>query len=41
MEDWKIRLKKSNIGASPIEIMKRIGKLPKYDRNLILGIDPV
>lgn len=40
LEDWKTRLKKSNIGTSPIDIMKRIGKLPKYDRNLILETDP-
>lgn len=40
LEDWKTRLKKSNIGTSPIDIMKRIGKLPKYDRDLILGTDP-
>lgn len=37
LEDWKARLKKSNIGTSPADIMKRIGKLPKDDRNLILG----
>lgn len=40
LEDWKARLKKSNVGISPVDIMKRIGKLPKYDRNLILEIDP-
>ena len=36
LEDWRIRLKKSNIGTSPIDIMKRIGKLSKHDRALIL-----
>ena len=41
LEDWKARLKKSNVGTSTIDIMKRIGKLPKHDRNLILGIDLV
>lgn len=40
LEDWRLRLKKSNIGTSPIDIMKRIGKLPKHDRDLILGTDP-
>ena len=40
LEDWRIRVKKSNIGTSPIDIMKRIGKLPKHDRDLILGTDP-
>ena len=40
LEDWRTRLKKSNIGTSPIDIMKRIGKLPKHDRDLILGTDP-
>ena len=40
LDDWKIRLKKSNIGTSTIDIMKRIGKLPKPDRDLILGTDP-
>ena len=41
LEDWKARLKKSNIGTSTIDIMKRIGKLPQHDRNLILEIDSV
>ena len=41
LEDWKARLKKSNVGTSTIDIMKRIGKLPKDDRNLILETDPV
>ena len=41
LEDWKARLKKSNVGTSTIDIMKRIGKLSKYDRNLILETDPV
>lgn len=41
LEDWKARLKKSNVGTSPVDIMKRIGKLPKEDRNIILEIDPV
>ena len=40
LEDWMARLKKSNIGTSPADIMKRIGKLPKHDRDLILGSDP-
>ena len=40
LEDWMVRLKKSNIGTSPADIMKRIGKLPKHDRDLILGNDP-
>lgn len=40
LEDWKIRLRKSNVGISPADIMKRIGKLPKHDRNLILGTGP-
>ena len=40
LEDWMARLKKSNIGTSPADIMKRIGKLPKHDRDLILGTDP-
>ena len=40
LEDWRIRLKKSNIGTSPADIMKRIGKLPKQDRDLILGTGP-
>lgn len=40
LEDWKSRLKQSNIGTSPIGIMKRIGKLPKHDRDIILGTDP-
>ena len=40
LEDWMIRLKKSNVGTSPIDIMKRIGKLPKHDRDIILGTDP-
>ena len=40
LEDWKIRLKKSNVGTSPADIMKRMGKLPKYDRDFILGVDP-
>ena len=40
LEDWIGRLKKSNIGISPADIMKRIGKLPKYDRDLILGSSP-
>ena len=40
LEDWKIRLKKSNIGTPPIDIMKRMAKLPKHDRDLILGTDP-
>lgn len=40
LEDWRIRLKKSNVGTSPIDIMRRIGKLPKHDRDLILGTDP-
>ena len=41
LEDWKARLKKSNVGTSTIDIMKRIGKLPRDDRNLILETDPV
>ena len=40
LEDWMARLKKSNIGTSPADIMRRIGKLPKHDRDLILGTDP-
>ena len=40
LENWMLRLKKSNIGTSPSDIMKRIGKLPKPDRDLILGTDP-
>ena len=40
LEDWMTRLKKSNIGIPPADIMKRIGKLPKHDRDLILGTDP-
>ena len=40
LEDWMVRLKKSNIGTSPADIMKRIGRLPKHDRDLILGTDP-
>lgn len=40
LEDWRLRLKKSNIGTSTIDIMKRIGKLPKPDRDFILGTDP-
>ena len=40
LEDWMNRLKKSNIGTSPSDIMKRIGKLPKPDRDLILGTAP-
>lgn len=40
LEDWMARLKKSNIGTSPADIMKRIGKLPKHDRDLILGSGP-
>ena len=40
LEDWMVRVKKSNIGTSPADIMKRIGKLPKHDRDLILGSDP-
>lgn len=40
LEAWKTRVKKSNIGISPIDIMKRIGKLPAHDRNLILETDP-
>lgn len=40
IENWKTRLKQSNIGTSPADIMKRIGKLPKHDRDLILGTDP-
>ena len=40
LEDWIVRLKKSNIGTSPADIMKRIGRLPKHDRDLILGTDP-
>ena len=40
LEDWMARLKKSNIGTSPADIMKRIGKLPKHDRDLILGTAP-
>ena len=39
LEDWMARLKKSNIGTSTADIMKRIGKLPKHDRDLILGTD--
>lgn len=41
LEDWKTRLRKSNIGTSPVGIMKRIGKLSKQDRNLILETDQV
>lgn len=40
LEAWMTRLKRSNIGISPADIMKRIGKLPKHDRDLILGTDP-
>lgn len=40
LEDWMTRLKKSNIGTSPADIIKRIGKLPKHDRDLILGAGP-
>ena len=40
IEDWRIRLKKSNIGTSPANIIKRISKLPKHDRELILGTGP-
>ena len=40
LEDWMVRVKKSNIGTSPADIMKRRGKLPKHDRDLILGSDP-
>ena len=40
LEDWRSRLKKSNIGTSTVDIMKRIGKLSKHDRDLILGSDP-
>ena len=39
LNDWMARLKKSNIGTSPADIMKRIGRLPKHDRDLILGTD--
>ena len=39
LENWMVRLKKSNIGTSPADIMKRIGRLPKHDRDLILGTD--
>lgn len=39
LDDWMTRLKKSNIGIPPADIMKRIGNLPKHDRDLILGTD--
>lgn len=40
LENWVARLKQSNIGTSPADIMKRIGSLPKHDRDLILGSNP-
>ena len=40
LEDWRNRLRQSNIGTSPAGIMKRIGMLPKQDRDIILGTDP-
>ena len=40
LEAWMARLKQSNIGTSTANIMQRIGKLPKHDRDLFLGTGP-
>lgn len=40
IEDWKRRANRSMRRLSAVDVSKRMGKLPKHERDILMGVDP-